>query len=109
MVDASGNPLLDASGTPLTVGAADNSNCDPDTGVCAASSGDPTSPAAASANSATGPVIATTLDQSSDTGKLALMILIVLLILGLVLVPALAWRHFSSPQQAGHLTGTGSA
>ena len=109
MVDASGNPLLDASGNPVIVGGADNSNCDPDTGVCSASSGDPTAPAAASANSAIGPVMATTLDQSSDTGKLALMILIVLLVVGLVLVPALAWRHFSSPQRAGHLTGTGSA
>ncbi|TPW09430.1 MAG: hypothetical protein FD127_4146, partial [Acidimicrobiaceae bacterium] len=70
---------------------ADDSSCDADTGVCA---GDAAAQSAGQASA--GPVIATTLDQSSGWGtSLALMILVTMLTIGLVLVPALAWRYFA--------------
>ena len=94
-----GAPDLDASGVPIVGGAAAPQNCDADTGVCGVAAG--VSTASAAAGSAVGPVTATTLGQSSAWGaSLALILLVVALTLGLVLIPALAWRHFAG-------TGTG--
>ena len=78
--------------------------CDADTGVCGAATADPaaqTGAAAATTPAAVGPQTPTTLADASGWGlSVAVMILIVLLTIGLVLAPAVAWRHLSNAKPA---------
>ena len=100
-----------APGETLAPGAvaAVGQNCDPDTGICSVGIGDVAAQASAAvvpgaimAGAAVpGAVMATTLDQSSGWGEsIALILLVVVLLLGLVLGPAFAWRYFSDPSPA---------
>ncbi len=70
--------------------------CDPDTGICG-----PTAQAAGGGAVASGgqvgAVIPTTLDQNSGWGsKQTLMLIVVLFTLGLVFIPAYAWRKMAA-------------
>lgn len=95
---ADGGTTFDELGNPVDPGVVTDGtgeNCDPDTGLCG-----PAVVTDASGNPATGaPVGAitpTTLDQTSGWGSSqALIVVIALLVLGLVLGPAFAWRYFS--------------
>jgi len=106
---ATANTILDASGVavdaltgapidPTSLGGADgvlSGACDPDTGVCVGSAG-PVPLAGAATSAAIGPITATTLPKGSGwNATLALVLLIVVLTIGVVLVPALALRHFT--------------
>ncbi len=114
VLDAAGAPIDAVTGAPIdpaAVGAAGRRRvsgaCDPDTGVCAASGG-PVQAAGAAASAAVGPIAATTLPKGSGwNASLALVLLIVLLTIGVVLAPALAWRHFS--EDADRMTSGASA
>ena len=77
--------------TGLVVGAA---GCDPSTGVgCVASAGP--SPAA---GAAVGAVTATVIPETSPwDASIMFVLLVVALVLAVVIVPAIAWRHFSVP------------
>ncbi len=93
---------VDTSGSSPTQGApAATSNtqaCDPDSSDCKASS---SARADAAAAPAEGPVRPTILDQESGwNGSLLVVFLIIALTIGLVLGPALAWRHFSGQRRA---------
>jgi len=101
ILDATGAPVDALTGVPIDPTALGNTagglaaGCDPDTGVCAASAGPV--PLAGAAPAAIGPVTATTLTRGSGwNSSLALVLLIVVLTVGVVLAPALAWRHFSA-------------
>jgi ABC-type phosphate transport system substrate-binding protein len=102
ILDAQGNPVDATTGQPIdasaggvdTGGVLVDSSCDPDTGICGdgggQSTGQPTAGAAVS------PVLATTLQQGSGwDGSLALVLLIIILTIGVVIVPAIAWRVLS--------------
>lgn len=106
LVDANGNVVLDPGTDPLLAGVVDPSTCDADTGVCAAAAGGPATPGALG-NAAAGPVVATILDQSSGASHVAVTILVIGLVLGLILAPALAWRHFANTRPAEHLSRAG--
>lgn len=69
--------------------------CDVDTGACGVAAVGGVSPAAGGVV-AVGAVLPTVLDQDSGWGpSIGLMLLVILLTVGLVLVPALVWRHYS--------------
>ncbi|MGZ4771456.1 MAG: phosphate ABC transporter substrate-binding protein PstS [Ilumatobacteraceae bacterium] len=71
-------------------------NCDADSGSCQALSNAP-APAAAPAPAPVGQIVPTVLPQSSGWNtSTALLLLIVALTLGLVLAPAVAWRHLAN-------------
>jgi hypothetical protein len=84
--------------------------CDVDTGVCGGGAASPSvaqvasSGAAAagqaSASPGVGAITATTLAQSGGNSSLFLVFLVVLLTIGLILAPALAWRRFSTTEPA---------
>jgi phosphate ABC transporter phosphate-binding protein len=76
-------------------------SCDADTGLCrAGATAQPTAGDAAAAG-AVGATTTTTLNRSSSSGaSFALVLLVILFVFGLVLAPALAWRHFSVRQPA---------
>ncbi|MCU1366467.1 MAG: Phosphate transporter substrate-binding protein [Ilumatobacteraceae bacterium] len=99
---ATGGLLVDpaAAGTNIDPSAAASvgQGCDPDTGVCAASTPNVGAPTAGGAATQTvGAVTPTTLGQSSGFGSsLVLKLLVIMLTLALVLAPAYAWRHYSS-------------
>ena len=74
--------------------------CDPDTGICG-----PAAQASAggvvAAGSQVGAIIPTTLDQNSGWGaNQTLMLVVVLFTLGLVFVPAYAWRRLNQTSEA---------
>ncbi len=89
-----------ATGVPSAPAVAADLGCDPDTGICAAAAADPqTGQVAQAAQAATvGAITTSTLSRSAGSGSsLALVLLVILLTLGLVLAPAVAWRHLSQP------------
>jgi phosphate ABC transporter phosphate-binding protein len=99
VVDAAGNPVVDAAGAPLVdangqpVAQVDPAACDADLGTCGGTAAAGTGTAAAASAA---PVLATTLDQATSWGSSkTLVALVILLALGLVLIPAVAWRYFS--------------
>ena len=88
--------------TPGAVIPAASQTCDADTGLCGAA---PIATASQTGQAATAgavsPVIPSTLGAGSGWGSSsALMVLVIVLTIGLVLAPALAWRHFSKPEPA---------
>ena len=101
ILDATGAPVdavtgvpVDPNGVPVVVVAVDPAACDPDTGVCGGEGGQTAD--APTAGGAVGPVTVTTLAKSSGwDASLALVLLIVILTIGVVLAPALAWRFFN--------------
>lgn len=97
---ATGAPIDPATGTPgLGVVVLDPTACDPDTGVCGGGTGQQT--ASPSAGAAVGAVTTTTLTKGSGwDASLALILLIVILTVGVVLVPAMAWGYFSERSTA---------
>jgi phosphate transport system substrate-binding protein len=101
VLDASGAPVDAVTGAPVDPNAPglgvvvfDPAACDPDTGVCGDGTGQQT--AGPSAGAAVGAITTTTLSKGSGwDASLALVLLIVILTVGVVLVPALAWGYFS--------------
>ncbi len=101
ILDATGAPVdavtgapVDPTGVPVVVVGVDPAACDPDTGVCGGGAGQTAD--APTAGGAVGPITATTLAKSSGwDASLALVLLIVILTVGVVLAPALAWRFFN--------------
>jgi phosphate transport system substrate-binding protein len=73
--------------------------CDPDTGICGTAA--QASGAGVVAAGQVGAVIPTTLDQNSGWGsKQTLMLIVVLFTLGLVFIPAYAWRKMAAAPTA---------
>jgi phosphate transport system substrate-binding protein len=73
--------------------------CDPDTGICGPAG--QASAGVASGGAQVGSVLPTTLDQDSGWGTTeTLMLLVGLLALGLVFIPALAWRKMAQTPPA---------
>lgn len=79
--------------------------CDPDTGECVASAavggdasvgGAVTGQAAANGAVNVGAITPTNLDGGPGVGQAVLVILILLLVVGLIIGPALAWRHLAN-------------
>ena len=71
--------------------------CDPDTGICGPTAASQQSAGVVTAGGQVGAVIPTTLDQDSGWGSSqTLMLVVVLLTLGLVFVPAYAWRKLAA-------------
>jgi phosphate ABC transporter phosphate-binding protein len=81
------------AGTRTGTGAGSNGQtCDPDSGTCGSAAN---APAAANAATAVGQIATTVLPQSSGwTSSVMLLIVVILLAVGVVVAPALAWRHF---------------
>jgi len=110
--DATGSTILppessvDPTATTLDMGGEvppepQPGGCDPDTGIgCVESSGGLDPSGGQSAGGVTSPVIPTTLDDTTSLTSTAFLVLIALLTLGLVIVPALAWRRLSSGRSA---------
>ena len=105
---ASGDPTAAAGAvtpgvtTPGAATPAAAQNCDADTGLCGATPVDAARQTGQAATAAeVGPVTPSTLGAGSGWGSsLALILLITVLTIGLVLAPALAWRHFSTAEPA---------
>ncbi len=75
-----------------SVGAVSPTGCDADTGLCAGGT-----PTAVGGVATIGAVTTTTLSQSSGWGvSVVLLLLVAILTVGLVIIPALAWRHLST-------------
>jgi hypothetical protein len=76
---------------------------DPDTGIC----GRTPQASAGGAAAQVGGVLPTTLDQDSRWGTTeSLMLLVGLFTLGLVFIPALAWRRMTEPSSAAQPVAT---
>ena len=105
-VAATGDPTATPTGvatgvtTPNAATPAAAQSCDVDTGVCAASADAASQTGQAATAAVVGPV-PTTLGAGSGWGSsLALMLLVIGLTVGVVLAPAMAWRHFSRASPA---------
>ena len=98
VIDSSTGVVDPAIGGAAVAGGTGTQGCDADTGVCPASVGNVSNSAAAAT---AGAITATTLGQGSNWGgSLGLRLLVIALTLCLVLVPALAWRHYAAQRGA---------
>jgi len=107
---ATGAVIDPATGVVTDPSAIDpNVVCDPDTGIgcdtAAAATAGVGGGAVATGGAVAGAIIPTTLDQESGWGsKQILILLVILFTLGLVFVPAYAWRKMSEEQTAALAT-----